>query len=237
MDSQWFEQSIDVIPAVDVLGEEAVRLERGDYDRVVERAEAPAALAARYAAAGARWVHVVDLDGARGGGVRPQLVRDVARGAPGLRVQASGGIRTLADAEALLRAGAERVIVGTAAVADPAPWVAAFGERVAIALDVRDGTVRTRGWTEGSGLTLDDALARAHAAEVRVVLLTSIDRDGTLTGPDLELVRRVTVDDTAPAVLAAGGVRNPSDIEALAVAGAQAAVVGRALLATRTIPG
>lgn len=228
MQYNWFEQEIEVIPAVDVLGAEAVRLERGDYDRVVQRAEEPVALAERYAAAGARWVHVVDLDGARNGVVRPGLVRDVSHAVPGLRVQASGGVRSLADADALLSAGAERVIVGTAAVADPAPWVAAFGERVVVALDVRHGEVRTRGWTYGSGLELADALGRAIESGVRAVLLTAIDRDGTLAGPDLELVRAVAGSGTA--VLAAGGVRSTEDVVALAGAGAQAAVVGRALL-------
>src|ERR1700759_1279745 len=118
----WFEHSIEVIPAVDVLGEEAVRLHRGDYDAVVERAEDPAALAARWAEAGARRIHLVDLDGARSGRVRPELVRAVA--AVGLPVQASGGIRSLDDARALLEAGADRVVVGTAAWPDPTPWFA-----------------------------------------------------------------------------------------------------------------
>jgi len=116
----WFEQPIEVIPAVDVLGAEAVRLERGDYARVVERAEAPGALAARYAAAGSRWVHVVDLDGARAGGVRPEIIGDIRAAAPGLRIQASGGIRTLADAQAMIAAGATRLgaSAGVAIVAE-----------------------------------------------------------------------------------------------------------------------
>lgn len=229
MQSDWFDLEIEVIPAVDVLGAVAVRLERGDFDRVVERADSPGALAVRYAEAGARWVHLVDLDGARDGLVRPQVVRDVTDAAPGLRVQASGGVRTLADAEALLTAGAERVIVGTAAVAAPAPWVEAFGDRLVVALDVRDGEVRTRGWTHGTGLGLVDALARARDAGARTLLVTAIDRDGTLAGPDLALVRAVA--GSGPAVLAAGGVRSTADVLELGEAGAQAVIVGRALLA------
>lgn len=235
--ASWFNLGIEVMPAVDVLGSEAVRLERGAYDQVVERAESPGALAARYAAAGARWVHVVDLDGARAGGVRPGLIRDIVTAAPGLRIQASGGIRSLPDAEALLAAGAERVVVGTAAVAKPAPWVAAFGSRVVVALDVRDGEVRTRGWTDGTGLRLDQALEAARAAGVPTVLLTAIDRDGTLAGPDLALLRQAVApgggSSTGPAVLAAGGIRSAADVSAVAAAGAHAAVVGRALLARR----
>jgi phosphoribosylformimino-5-aminoimidazole carboxamide ribonucleotide (ProFAR) isomerase len=123
------------------------------------------------------------------------------------------------------------VIVGTAAVADPAPWAAALGERLVVALDVRDGQVRTAGWTAGSGLSLDDAVARCLAAGVTRVHCTAIDRDGTLAGPDLELVRSVAASGLR--VLAAGGVRSPADVATIAAAGAEAAIVGRALLASR----
>jgi phosphoribosylformimino-5-aminoimidazole carboxamide ribotide isomerase len=227
---EWLAQAIEVIPAVDVLGEGAVRLHRGDYDAVVERAGEPVALARRFAEAGAARIHLVDLDGARSGRVRPELVRLVAEAAAPARLQASGGIRHLGDAEALLAAGAGRVVVGTAAFPDPAPWVEALGDRVAIALDVRDGQVRTSGWTAGSGLSLADAVKASVAAGVERVLCTAIDRDGTLAGPDLELVR--TVAASGLRVLAAGGVRTPADVAALAEAGAEAAVVGRALLGT-----
>jgi phosphoribosylformimino-5-aminoimidazole carboxamide ribotide isomerase len=218
----WFEQQIEVIPAVDVLGEDAVRLERGDYDAVVERAGDPVALASRWVEAGAARIHLVDLDGARNGRTRPELVRAVA--GLGVPVQASGGIRSLEDARALLSAGAERVVVGTAAWPDPSPWFE-LGDALVLALDVRDGEVRTAGWTAESGLHVDDALARAGGQRL---LVTAIDRDGTLTGPDLALVRRAVA--AGGPVLAAGGIRSLSDVEALASAGAEAAVVGRALL-------
>jgi len=220
----WFDLTIPVLPAVDVLGAEAVRLEQGDYDRVVERADEPARLAARWAAAGAERVHLVDLDGARTGRIRPGLVRAVAAAARPAALQASGGIRSLDDVRALLAAGADRVVVGTAAWPDPEPWLE-LGDAVVIALDVRNGELRTRGWTEGAGLSLDEALARLPGARV---LLTAIDRDGTLAGPDLDLVRRVSAANVS--VLAAGGVRSPDDVAALAATGAEAAVVGRALL-------
>src|SRR3954467_10226606 len=152
----WLSTSIDVVPAVDGLGGEAVRLRQGDYDDVVERATDPAQLAARFAAAGARRIHLVDLEGARTGGVRPDLVAHIVAAAAPATVQASGGIRTLDDARALLDAGAVAVIVGTAAAHDPAPWVDALRERVVLALDVRDGRVRTAGWTADAGLTLDE---------------------------------------------------------------------------------
>ncbi len=220
----WFDQPIEVIPAVDVLGDEAVRLHQGDYDDVVERADSPTALARRWAAAGAGRVHLVDLDGARSGRARPELVRAVALAAAPALLQASGGIRTLADAQALLEAGADRVVVGTAAWPDPTPWLE-LGDALVLALDVRDGEVRSSGWTRAAGLSFGAALERAQGARV---LVTSIDRDGTLAGPDLELVGTATA--AGLRVLAAGGVRSPADVRALAAAGAEAAIVGRALL-------
>ena len=213
-----------MIPAVDVLGEEAVRLQRGSYDDVVERAADPVALATRWARRGARRIHLVDLDGARRGGVRPELLAKVAAAA-GVPVQASGGIRSRADAERLLDAGADRVVVGTAAWPDPTPWLE-LGDALVLAVDVRDGLVRSSGWTGDAGLTFDQALERAEGARV---LVTAIDRDGTLAGPDVELVGRAAA--AGLRVLAAGGVRSPDDVRELAAAGAEAAIVGRALLA------
>jgi len=218
-----------VIPAVDVLGEEAVRLQRGSYDDVVERAADPVALATRWARRGARRIHLVDLDGARRGGVRPELLAKVVAAA-GVPVQASGGIRSRADAERLLDAGADRVVVGTAAWPDPTPWLE-LGDALVLAVDVRDGLVRSSGWTGDAGLTFDQALERAAGARV---LVTAIDRDGTLAGPDVELVGRAAA--AGLRVLAAGGVRSPDDVRELAAAGAEAAIVGRALLAGDVAP-
>src|SRR5215211_6487367 len=166
----WLSTPIEVIPAVDVVGLEAVRLRRGDYEDVVERATDPARLAARFAAAGARRIHLVDLDGARAGGVRPDLVARVAEAAVPATVQASGGIRTLDDANALLEAGAVAVVVGTAAAENPARWVEALAGRLMLALDVRDGRLRTAGWTADGGLTVDDAATRFLACGATRVL-------------------------------------------------------------------
>ena len=221
----WFDLEIEVIPAVDVLGDEAVRLHRGRYDEVVERASDPVALAAHWLESGARRIHLVDLDGARSGTLRLALVEEIA--ALGAPVQASGGIRSLADARALLGAGADRIVVGTAAWPDPSPWLE-LGDALVLAIDVQDGELRTSGWTEPARLRVSEALERAAGARA---LVTAIDRDGTLPGPDLELVAEAAA--AGVRVLAAGGVRSPGDVVELAAAGAEAAVVGRALFSPR----
>jgi phosphoribosylformimino-5-aminoimidazole carboxamide ribotide isomerase len=224
----WFELSIEVIPAVDVLGTDAVRLRRGSYDEIVARGGDPVELAAAFAEAGASRVHLVDLDGARTGSTRPEVVRRIAAAAAPARLQASGGIRTVDDAQALLDAGADRVVVGTAAFPDPGPYAAALGEQLIVAVDTRDGRLRTAGWTDDGGLTFAEAVDRCVAAGVRRVLCTAIGRDGTLLGPDLDLVAAAA--ESGLLVLAAGGISAPADVEKVAQAGAEAAVVGRALL-------
>lgn len=224
-----------MIPAVDLLGDEAVRLEQGDYERVMLRESDPAALVARFAAAGARLVHVVDLDGARSGKLRPELIARLAEAARPAAVQASGGIRSVEDARALLAAGAGRVIVGTAAFAEDdalARFAGEFGDALVVAIDCRDGRIAVRGWGESAGLGIDEAVDRCAAAGVARLHCTAIDRDGTLAGPDLALLRRV-VERSSLRVVAAGGVSSESDLDAIAATGCEGAVVGRALLEGR----
>ncbi|MFL6013113.1 MAG: HisA/HisF-related TIM barrel protein, partial [Gaiellaceae bacterium] len=177
---------METIPAIDLLGEAAVRLEQGDYDRATEYGE-PVELARSFAAAGATRLHVVDLDGARAGRIRPDVVQTIVEAAAPVPVQASGGVRSVADAEALVEAGADRVVVGTAAWTLLDELVASLGERLVVAIDVRDGVVHARGWTEGS-LDVDEAIRRCVAAGVPRLLCTAIERDGTMQGPDLDLV-------------------------------------------------
>jgi phosphoribosylformimino-5-aminoimidazole carboxamide ribotide isomerase len=223
---------MEVLPAIDLLGSEAVRLHQGAYESVTAFG-APLELAARFAAEGARWIHVVDLDGARSGQVRADVVRDLVAAAAPASVQASGGVRSVADARLLVEAGAARVVVGTAAFAGAlAEFVDALGERLVVALDVRDGVVRTAGWKVSTGLTVDDAIDLCASVGVRRLLCTAIDRDGTLGGPDVGLVTSVVQRAGGP-VLAAGGVRDEADLDALEAAGAEGAIVGRALLEGR----
>ena len=224
----------EIIPAVDLLGEEAVRLEQGDFDRVTLRERDPGTLVARFAAAGARLVHVVDLDGARSGHLRPDVVGRLVDAASPAAVQASGGIRSVEDARALLAAGASRVVVGTAAFADedaPRRLADALGDGLVVAIDARGGRIAVRGWEDTGGLSVDEAVERCAAAGVRRLHCTAIERDGTLEGPDLELLRRVVAHGLP--VVAAGGISSPADVEAVAAAGCEGVVVGRALLEGR----
>jgi len=222
-----------VIPAVDLLGDEAVRLEQGDYERVSLRESDPVALVARFVGAGADIVHVVDLDGARSGVLRPELIGRLAAAAQPARIQASGGIRSVADAEALLAAGAARVVVGTAAFAgeDALERFAALGEALVVAVDVREGRVAVRGWRE-AGIAVEEAIDRCATAGVRRLHCTAIERDGTLAGPDLALLERIVGQSNAR-IVAAGGISSAADLEAVAAVGCEGAVVGRALLEGR----
>lgn len=223
---------LQVLPAVDVLGNEAVRLEQGRYDRVNIRAGDPVERVRAFAAAGAPLVHVVDLDGAREGRTRPGLVRRLAEVARPAQLQVSGGVRAPGDAEGLLAAGAVRVVVGTAAFAAPealAEYARTFGERLVVAIDVRDGRVAVEGWLRRTDFAPPEAAARCAEAGVARLLCTAVERDGTLAGPNLALLETVVAASGLP-VLAAGGIASEQDLAAVAAAGCEGAVVGRALL-------
>jgi phosphoribosylformimino-5-aminoimidazole carboxamide ribotide isomerase len=224
--------SFQLIPAVDVMGTEAVCLHRGNFDEVVARAGDPATLVQGFAAARPPVIHVVDLDGARSGRIRPELMGGLAAAAAPTPVQASGGVRTPADAQALLDAGASRVVVGTAALDSPdtlAELTAAFDERLVVAVDARAGKVTVAGWSRVTALAPDEFAERCAEAGARRLLCTAVERDGTMAGPDFDLLARVR-DRSGLPVLAAGGVRSAEDLEALATLGLEGAVVGRAVL-------
>ena len=229
------EKRLTVVPAVDLLGGEAVRLRQGDYEQVTNRRADPLTLVESYRDAGAELIHLVDLDGARSGRIRLDLVRSAVLAAAPARVQASGGVRSTADGERLLDAGAARVVVGTAAFSDEGAlehFVAALGEQLVVAIDVRDGRVAIGGWIQATAITAEEAAGRCRAAAVPRVLCTAIDRDGTLAGPDVDLLERVCATVGVP-VLAAGGVRSADDLAAIQSAGCEGVVVGRALLEGR----
>jgi len=221
------------IPAIDLLGGRVVRLHQGRYDRPTAFPVDPVELARRYADAGAAWLHVVDLDAARTGERSPRhahLLRRL-RALPGLRVQLGGGLRSGEQILSALDLDADRVMVGTLAASDPAlvGRLAAETGRVVVALDCLDGHVRTHGWVEDSGAGVADFVGRLTASGACDFLVTGIDRDGTGAGPDLELLRGVRT--AVPGLLlAAGGVGSVADVETAVAAGADAVVVGRAML-------
>ena len=229
------EATFEVIPAVDLLGDDAVRLEQGRFDRVVVREADPIAVVGRFVEAGARLVHVVDLDGARSGQTRPELVRQLAAAASPARIQAAGGVRSPEDAERLLEAGADRVVVGTAAFTVPGEleqYQAVLDGRLVVAVDVRAGRVLASGWRREVDISAEEAAERCAAAGVSRILCTAADRDGTFAGPDLDLLARVRTRSGLP-VLAAGGVASRADLAAVERVGCEGAIVGRALLEGR----
>ena len=207
---------IELYPAIDLLGGRVVRLRQGDYADETVYGNDPVSVARDFAAEGARWIHVVDLDAAKSGGPinRPVVAAIVAALDGVAQVQTGGGVRSLDDARELADAGVARVVMGSAAVSDPLLVEAVSGiVAVAVGLDHRDGEVAVHGWTEGSGLRLENAYALFPTADVFVI--TDIGRDGMLTGPDLDGLTRSAELAGAP-VIASGGVSNLADIVALA---------------------
>jgi len=232
---------VDLYPAIDLRGGRTVRLYQGDFDRETVYGTDPVTVAQGFAAAGARWIHLVDLDAARTG--TPENRSVIAAVVAGLgsaatssaaKVQAGGGVRDQASAEALLEAGVDRVVIGTAAVENPqlVKDLAAH-HQVAVGIDVRGREAAVRGWMEGSGIDLFELLARFEDCGVAAFVITEIGRDGTFAGPDLDGLAGV-LEATSVDVVASGGVGSAADLTALAtleVGGRRLAgsIVGKAL--------
>jgi phosphoribosylformimino-5-aminoimidazole carboxamide ribotide isomerase len=222
--------TIDLYPAIDLLGGRVVRLRTGDYADQTVYGDDPVAVARQFAAAGARWIHVVDLDAAKTGDPvnRPVVGAIALAVADSSKVQTGGGVRTVEDALELAAAGVARVVMGSAAVREPS-LVAEVSEHIAVAvgLDHRDGELAVHGWTVGSGRFLDDAYALFPTAAAFVI--TDISRDGMLSGPDLVGLARSV--ELAPApVIASGGVSDLADVVALAaIPGLGGIITGKAL--------
>ena len=233
-------------PAIDVRAGRVVRLTRGDYTQETRYGEDPLGLARRYSQSGATWLHLVDLDGARLGGYTLDALLAQIKAATGLRVQTGGGVRSEADVERLLQAGADRVVVGSLAVTQRhrvAQWIGCHGRsRVTVALDVRCDAngcwwPGVDGWT-GSGREPLSELVRFYS-EVGLghLLCTDINRDGTLSGPNVALYRVLRQWAPQIAVQASGGVRDADDCQELREAGCSGIVLGKALLERRmTLP-
>lgn len=225
-------RNFEVIPAIDVLEGRAVRLAQGRREKVTLEGGNPTELARRYAAEGAGRLHLVDLDGAFSGVPSLALLEQVAS-AGGLPVQVGGGYRTLEAIGAALEAGADRVIAGTAALSPGFVETAAerFAAALLVAVDVRDGRVAVDGWTRTSETTPLELAGRCATLGVRRLLVTSTSHDGSLEGPDLELLGDVL--QAGVPVVAAGGVASLDDLRALRDLGCEGAIAGSALLAGR----
>ena len=230
------EPRLQLLPAVDVVDGQAVRLVQGEAGSETGYGDAlDAALA--WQRAGAEWVHLVDLDAAFGRGSNGSLLAEVASRLSelGVRVELSGGIRDDASIERALSTGAARVNLGTAALEDPewtAGAIAAHGDRVAVGLDVRGTTLAARGWTREGG-DLWEVLARLDEAGCARYVVTDVTKDGTLRGPNVELLRAVCARTSAP-VVASGGISSLDDLRtlrSLVAAGVEGAIVGKALYA------
>ena len=223
---------MEVIPAVDVLEGRVVRLAGGRREAVTMEGGDPIELSRRFASDGATRLHLVDLDGAFSASPSLDLLTAVAR-AGGLPLQVGGGYRTLDALDAALAAGADRVIVGTAALSPRflAEAAARIGPALVVAVDVRDGRVAVEGWTRPSELTAPELARRCAEAGVARLLVTATSRDGSLAGPDLDLLAQVL--PVGLPVVAAGGISSTSDLVALQELGCEAAVTGSALLAGR----
>jgi phosphoribosylformimino-5-aminoimidazole carboxamide ribotide isomerase len=218
-------------PAIDLRAGRCVRLVEGDFNRETVFDADPAHAARRWVDAGARWLHVVDLDGAVAG--EPVNLSAIAaiRGAVDIPIQLGGGLRRMADLEATFAAGIDRVILGSVAVRDPAFVEAAvgrWGAAVAVALDARDGRLATDGWLGQSDVLAIDVAQRLAGAGVQHFIYTDISRDGTLSGPNLESLRDLVAAVDA-GVIASGGIASLADLRAAARSGASGAIVGRAL--------
>ena len=219
-----------VIPAIDVLEGRCVRLSEGRRERVTIEGGEPGQAAARFAAEGAAWLHVVDLDGAFSGRPTPGLVERVA--SAGVPVQVGGGLRDADAMQAALAAGAARIIVGTVALdVGTGSSLSHLGEKLVVAVDAKDGRVVTDGWVTETEVPARELAERCADAGMRRLLVTSTRRDGSLAGPDVELLADVL--EAGLPVLAAGGIASLEDLRALRDLGCEGAVVGSALWSGR----
>jgi phosphoribosylformimino-5-aminoimidazole carboxamide ribotide isomerase len=222
---------VNLYPAIDIRGGRCVRLIEGDFARETAYDADPTNAARRWVDAGAEWLHVVDLDGAvEGTPVNRDAVKRI-RAAVAVPMQLGGGLRTLTDLEDLFAAGIDRAILGTVALRDPElviSAVARWGDRIAVALDARDGKLATDGWLGQTEARAVEVAQKLATAKVRHFIFTDISRDGTLAGPNLESLGEL-VQAVEAGVIASGGISSLKDIEAAAQSGASGAIIGRAL--------
>jgi len=218
-----------IFPAIDLYGGKAVRLLHGDYEKMTVYSDDPLSVARDFIACGAENIHIVDLQGAKDG-TTPNLALIERIAGENLFVEVGGGIRSEETAARYLDSGVNRVILGTAAVTDPAlleRLVAQYGEKIAVSVDVRDGYAAIRGWQEKSALTCDALCARLRDAGVKTVICTDISRDGAMRGTNRALYADLTARYPMD-FIASGGVSSMEDVEALCASGVYGAIIGKA---------
>jgi 1-(5-phosphoribosyl)-5-[(5-phosphoribosylamino)methylideneamino] imidazole-4-carboxamide isomerase/N-(5'phosphoribosyl)anthranilate isomerase len=227
---------LELLPAVDVADGKAVRLTQGEAGSETDYGD-PVEAAMTWIQAGAEWIHLVDLDAAFGRGNNRAIMREVVNAASSVKIELSGGIRDDASLEAALEAGATRVNLGTAALEDP-EWtervIKRFGDFVAVGLDVRGTTLAARGWTQEGG-DLYEVLSRLEQAGCSRYVVTDVTKDGTLKGPNLELLKSV-MQHTKQPVVASGGIsslQDITDLHALVALGLEGAILGKSLYANK----
>lgn len=231
---------IELIPAIDIIGGQCVRLTKGDYDQKTVYSDSPATMAKEFEALGFQRLHVVDLDGAKSKHIVNDVVLKAITTETNLTVDFGGGIKTDEDIEKAFASGAAMVTVGSIAVTQPElfmGWLSTYGaERIILGADVRHGKISINGWKEDSSEDLLPFLRKYVDAGVKNVLCTEISKDGTLAGPAIDLYRRIM--DTYPELhlIASGGVSSKEDIEALDAAGIPAVVFGKAIYEGRIDP-
>lgn len=226
--------SFIIYPAIDIRGGKCVRLIQGDYNQETVYNENPLEVAKSWEAQGAKWIHLVDLDGAKAGHpVNDQLIGEIARTVK-VPVQLGGGIRTEEDVDHILSLGVSRVILGTAAIENRTfvyKMLQKYGERVAIGIDARDGFVATRGWLETSEVRADELAVELAQQGAKTFIFTDISRDGMMGGPNVEAIVNLAK-VSGQTVIASGGVSQPDDLKRLAehaASGVGGAIVGKAL--------
>ena len=219
-----------ILPAIDLFDSKAVRLFKGDYEKMTVYSNTPAVVALDFVSAGAQWIHVVDLEGARDGGTPNMKTVLEIKKTSGLKCEIGGGIRDTETAKKYLDEGVDRVIVSTAAVENPdflGKAVAAYGDRFAVSADVKNGCVATRGWLESSGIGIEDFCRRICAAGVGTLICTDVSRDGAMKGTNLGLYAKLK-DKFNVNVIASGGVSTMEDVKALKNMGIYGAIIGKA---------
>lgn len=219
-----------ILPAIDLLGRKAVRLLKGDYNQVTVYSDSPLEVAEKFKSLGATHIHMVDLDGAKyGTAPNMDIVAEVAE-KTGLFIEIGGGIRSMETVKKYIDAGISRVILGTAAICDEdflKEAVKAYGEKIAVGADVKDGKIAVKGWLEQSDVTLDEFFLKMQDLGVKNIICTDISRDGAMRGTNLELYRELSAKYSLD-ITASGGVSNIEDVKRLREMNLYGAIIGKA---------